>query len=132
MFDTYNTQRQEIMAVTAMQAIRLHKNPSESQANNTQSGGATQGSAGKGLTMVDAERTLNGFVEEGWFEKSSNGFFTLSPRALIELKHYLVTTYNGPIDDEEEGEERERIKSCYACKELITVVSSLFASLGLQ
>ena len=125
MFETYNTPRQEIMAITAMQAVRLHKNPSESQANNTQNGGMTQGSAGKGLTMADAERTLEGFVEEGWFEKSHNGFFTLSLRALMELKHYLVTTYNG-LNDEEEGEDEERverIKNCYACKELITVVS---------
>ncbi|KAH0543702.1 hypothetical protein FGG08_002018 [Glutinoglossum americanum] len=122
MFETYNTPRQEIMAITDMQAIKLHKNLSESQANNTQDGGMTQNSAGKGLTMADAERTLKSFVEEGWFERSRNGFFTLSPRALMELKQYLVTTYNGPGDEGEEEEERvERIKNCHACRELITV-----------
>jgi non-structural maintenance of chromosomes element 1 len=130
MFETYNTPRQEVMAITAMQAVRLHKNPSESQANNTQNGAMTQGSSGKGLTMADAERTLESFVEEGWFEKSHSGFFTLSPRALMELKHYLVTTYNGPSDEEDgEDEERiERIKNCYACRELITVVTPLLPS----
>ncbi|KAI9786244.1 MAG: hypothetical protein M1839_007655 [Geoglossum umbratile] len=120
MFETYNTPRQEVMAITGMQAVRLHKNPSESQANNTQNGSMTQGNAGKGLSMADAERTLDGFVEEGWFEKSRNGFFTLSPRALMELKHYLITTYNGP-SDEEDGEDEEKIKNCHACKELITM-----------
>ena len=82
-FETYNTPRQEVMAITAMQAVRLHKNPSESAANSTQAGGMTQGSAGKGLTMADAERTLESFVEEGWLEKSSSRFFTLSPSALM-------------------------------------------------
>ncbi|KAH0564928.1 hypothetical protein GP486_001683 [Trichoglossum hirsutum] len=122
MFEVRNTPRREVMAITEMDAVRLHKNPSESQVNNTQGGGATQGSAGKGLTMTDAERTIKGFVEEGWFEKSPNSFYTLSPRALMELKHYLINTYNGTGDDEDDdGERVERIKNCYACKELITV-----------
>jgi hypothetical protein len=124
MFETFNTPRREVMAITAMEAIRLHKNSSEPQANNT------QGVAGKGLTMADAERTIKSFVEEGWFEKSPDGFFTLSPRALMELKQYLINTYNGAGDDEDDDEERvERIKNCYACKELITVVSPPFLPL---
>ena len=66
-------------------------------------------------------------MREGWFEKSRAGFFALSPRALIELKHYLLSTYNHPpeeeAEDEAESRRYEQIKLCAACKDIVTMVS---------
>lgn len=120
MFETYNTFRHEVMAITSMQAVRLCKAPPD-QSHETQNGSTTQGSAGQNLTMIQAEKMLTTLVEEGWFEKSKQGFYSLSPRALMELRGWLIETYND--DDGEDDEEGARkIKQCDACKEIITVV----------
>lgn len=123
MFETNNTSRQEIMAITSMEAVRLCKAPVENS-RETQNGSATQGTSGQHLTMVQAEKMLKALVEEGWFEKSSRGFYSLSARALMELRGWLLDTYNDPEDAEDDDEERQiRIKRCLACKEIITAVS---------
>lgn len=127
MFETYNTPRHEVMAITSMQAIKLHKSPTE-DVRQTQNGIETQGSAGQGLTMGQAEKMMKTLVEEGWFEKSIKGFYSLSPRALMELRGWLWETYNDVEDDEEEdGRVSKKIKQCFACKELITTVSRAVA-----
>lgn len=129
MFETNNTPRREVMAVTSMQATHLAKPPAE-QRGETQNGSATQGSGGAGITLSQAERMMNVMVEEGWFEKSRKGYFSLSPRALMELRGWLMETYNDVGDDEEEddGPRVLKVKQCYACKEIITVVSVLGAA----
>ena len=127
MFETYNTSRHEVMAVTSMQAIKVHKAPTE-DGRQTQNGSETQGTAGQSLTMGQAEKMMRTLVEEGWFEKSIKGFYTLSPRALMELRGWLWETYNDI--DGEEGEEEgapKKIKQCFACKEIITTVSKAAA-----
>ena len=123
MFETYNTPRHEVMAITSMQAVRLHKPPSEDR-RETQNGSATQGSAGQGLTMMQAEKMLKTLVEEGWFEKSRKGYYSLSPRALMELRGWLMESYNDPGEDAEDGDGDHvlKIKQCYACREIITIV----------
>lgn len=120
MFETYNQPRHEVMAVTSMQAIKLHKAPAE-PGIQTQNGSETQGSAGQSLTMGQAEKMMKTLVEEGWFEKSIKGFYSLSPRALMELRGWLWETYND-VDEDEGEEERvpKKIKQCFACKEIIT------------
>jgi len=123
MFETHNTPRREVMAITSMQATYLAK-PAVEQRGETQNGSATQGSGGAGITMGQAEKMMGAMVEEGWFEKSRKGYFSLSPRALMELRGWLMETYNDVGDDEEEDGPRVlKIKLCYACKEIITVVS---------
>ena len=118
MFETYNTSRHEVMAITSMQAVGLAKAPGDRRA--TQNGTETQGSTGQSLTLMQAEKMLKTLVEEGWFEKSRKGYYSLTPRALMELRGWLMETYN---EDEEEDEERVlRIKQCYACREIITTV----------
>ena len=114
------------MAITSMQATHLAKPPVE-QRGETQNGSATQGSGGAGITMVQAERMMGAMVEEGWFEKSRKGYFSLSPRALMELRGWLMETYNdvGDDEDEEDGARALKVKLCYACKEIITVASIL-------
>ena len=127
MFETYNTPRHEVMAITSMQAIKLHKSPTE-DVRQTQNGTETQGSAGQSLTMGQAEKMMKTLVEEGWFEKSIKGFYSLSPRALMELRGWLWETYNDVEDDEEEdGRVSKKIKQCFACKEIITMVSRAVA-----
>ena len=121
MFETYNTPRQEIMAITSMQAVRLHKAPTEDR-RETQNGSATQGSVGQGLTMGQAEKALKTLVEEGWFERSKKGFYSLSPRALMELRGWLIETYNDLDDDEDDEDRVLKVKLCFACKEIITEV----------
>ena len=124
MFETYNTPRHEVMAITSMQAVRLHKVPAEDR-RETQNGSATQGSAGQSLTQSQAEKMLKSLVEEGWFERSRKGFYSLSSRGLMELRGWLMETYNdlGDDEDDEENDRVMKVKLCYACKEIITVVS---------
>lgn len=114
MFETFNTRRSEIMAISSMQAMKVAKAP---PLDRRASAGESQ-SADKGLTNSQAEKLMNSLVDEGWLERSSKGYYTLSPRALLELKSWLVASYNDP--DEEEGE-WQHIKNCYACKQIITV-----------
>lgn len=49
----------------------------------------------------------------------------------MELGSYLTQTYNTPAEDDDDDEEGtrsgaiiERIKNCYGCKEIITIVST--------
>lgn len=121
MFDTYNTQRAEVMAVTSMQALKLAKDASRRES------ASTQAQQNAGLTMSQAEEMLQSMVDEGWFELSTRGFYSLTPRALMELRGWLMDTYNEPPADEEEDEDvedeghHEKIKFCQACKEIVTV-----------
>ncbi|KAJ9659873.1 hypothetical protein H2201_007131 [Coniosporium apollinis] len=122
MFETNNTSRAEVMAVAGMQALRLCK---PAGARQSGANGQTPGGPSGGVTMGQAEAVLAGMVEEGWFEKSRAGYYSLSPRALMELRGWLVETYNelgeeGESEEEDAGE-RERIKFCQACREIVTV-----------
>lgn len=121
MFETYNTRRHEIMAITSMQAVRLHK-PSAENRRETQNASESQGAAAQGISMTQAEKMLKTLVDEGWLEKSRKGFYSLSPRALMELRGWLMETYND-VEDDDEDARTLNIKLCYACKEIITVVS---------
>ncbi|CZT15904.1 related to DNA repair protein Nse1 [Ramularia collo-cygni] len=115
MFDTHNTPRAEVMAVTSMQALKLSKDPHRRETQ-------TQSAQG-GLTMSQAEKVLADMVLEGWFEQSENGYYSLSPRALMELRSWLVHTYNEAPEDVDEGDEEphERVKSCELCQDIVTV-----------
>ncbi|KAE8351948.1 Nse1 non-SMC component of SMC5-6 complex-domain-containing protein [Aspergillus coremiiformis] len=118
MFDTNNTRRSEAMVVSSMQAIQLAK-ASSGDTNRRESTNATQshGGAAQSLSMSQAETVLKQLVEEGWLEKSRKGFYSLSPRGLMELRGWLVATFN---DENEEGRRMEKIKFCAACRDIIT------------
>ncbi|KAG9684566.1 DNA repair protein Nse1, partial [Aureobasidium melanogenum] len=109
MFETNNTYRSEVLAVRSTEALRLAKPPTA----QNQDAEATQGAQSQSLTMMQAQRMLQAMVDEGWFELSKKDYYTLTPRALMELRGWLVETYN---DDED-----ERIKNCSACKAIITM-----------
>lgn len=123
MFESNNTRREEVMAIKSMQALALHKAPGGSNAGENQQNTtvATQGKASS-ITMTQAEKMLDGLVDEGWFEKSRAGYLSLSPRALIELRNWLLETYNEP-PDEHDPQSIERVRLCEACKEIVTIVS---------
>jgi non-structural maintenance of chromosomes element 1 len=114
MFNDYNTPRMEVMAVNEGQALKVSR-PSrsrESLANGNGEGAAA--AADKGLKHSEVLALLSSLVAEGWLEKSREGFFSLSPRALVELWSWLVETYNDIEDD------WQHIKFCEACKEIVT------------
>ena len=118
MFEKFNTPRMEVMAITEMQAIKLARpNRRESQTDmDTQI--QTQTAADKGLKHSEVETVLASLVEGGWFEKSQEGFYTLSPRALLELRPWLVETYNDPDLGPRDW---QRIRFCEACKDTVTM-----------
>lgn len=127
MFEKYNTIRQELCAIKGMDAMKLAKPPAEDR-RETQNGSTTQGSSGQGLTQGQTEKMLQSLVEEGWFELSQKGYYSLSPRALMELRGWLLETYNTmDSDDDSEVENRvNKVKVCVACKEILTTVSTIF------
>ena len=105
--------------------MRLHKPPGPDR-RETKNGDTSQGSGGQAITMGQAEKMLKNLVEEGWFEKSRKNFYTLAPRALMELRGWLLETYNDFDEDEDdEGNRNVKIKVCHACKDIITAVSAL-------
>lgn len=147
-FETNNTPRAEVMAVKGMQAVRLHRAPQQQQQQDQGStqdanAGEWQNRQAQTIPMAQAEKLLARLVKEGWLERSEKGWYSLGMRGLIELKEWLIETYNGGDEDEDEGEEGEegvdsrsrsraqdrqrweRIKFCDACKDIITIVSRL-------
>lgn len=115
MFDKYNTPRMEVVAITEMQAIKLAR-PSRRQ---SQPDGEEQvASTDKGLKHSEVESVLTSLVKGGWMEKSREGFYSLSPRALLELRPWLVETFNDP---DVAADEWQRIKFCEGCKDLVTI-----------
>lgn len=144
MFDRYNTESgKEIMAITQMQAMRLNKPDAQGRGSRvsnisaTSTNGADEGTQAQtqaqGLTLKQAESMLASMIGEGWLEKTGGrekAYYVLTPRALMELKGWLLETYNEPGDpeapsDDEDGDGPgrrgvERIKMCKACREIVT------------
>jgi hypothetical protein len=126
MFDGQNNKgRREAMCLSGMEAVQLAKPNNRREMQN----GATQATAAsQGLSMRDAETMMARLVEEGWFDKSAKGFYSLSPRGLMELKGWLVETYNDPADEDGDEPRRDKIKFCNACRDIITVVWQSFCT----
>ena len=120
MFEGQNNRgRREAMCLSGMEAVQLAKPPRR----ETQNGSTQTTAASQGLSMREGEGMLAKLVDEGWFEKSPKGFYSLSSRALMELRGWLVETYNEPADEDDEEPRRDKIKFCHACNDIITVVS---------
>ncbi|KAH6671963.1 RING-like domain-containing protein [Halenospora varia] len=117
MFETHNTRRREVMAVTSMQAMEKKVlKPGNRPADDDET------TIDKGLTGGEAEKLLQKLEAEKWLERSRQGFYSLTPRALMELRGWLVDAYNEPLADGENPEEVwQRIKFCEACKDVVTV-----------
>ncbi|KAF2167711.1 hypothetical protein M409DRAFT_21864 [Zasmidium cellare ATCC 36951] len=122
MFDTNNTQRAEVFAVRSMDAVKLSKVPNSERRDSGQTQGRTQGEgAVASLTMSQAEEVLSSMVEEGWFDLSQKGYYSLTERSLMELRNWLLDMYNEDAEDAEDDEEPHlRIKMCAACRQIVT------------
>jgi non-structural maintenance of chromosomes element 1 len=121
MFESYNSPRMEVLSMTEMQAIKLRRAPNQRQTQGGGADGETQQetqSTDKGLKTSEVERVLKSLVAGGWFERSKEGFYSLSPRSLMELRSWLVDSYNDPDASDDEW---QRIKFCVACKDVVTV-----------
>ncbi|KAI0484651.1 putative DNA repair protein Nse1 [Xylariaceae sp. FL0804] len=124
MFEKYNTPRMEAMCLDEMQANQLRTAPrvvnedeaAEDGEEAQPSPSTTQ--ALKGLKSSEAEAVMRSMVDEGWLERSRNDLYSLSPRALMELRTWLVDSYNDP--DAQPGE-WQRVKFCEACRDIVTV-----------
>ncbi|KAJ4294798.1 hypothetical protein N0V88_005032 [Collariella sp. IMI 366227] len=122
MFETYNTPRMEVMAVDEGQALRVSR-PSRQRESNVHENGdgeeqdvAAAATTDRGLKHSEVLSLLSSLVAEGWLIKSLDGFYSLTPRSLMELRSWLVETYNDPDADAE----WQQIKFCEACKEIVT------------
>lgn len=117
-FDTYNKPRMEVLAITEMQAVKLARPKRRQSQVGGEGEASTQSAADRGLKHSEVELVLANLVEGGWFEKSRQGFYSLTPRGLLELRPWLVETFNDP---DAETNEWQCIKFCEACKEVVTV-----------
>lgn len=120
MFETNNTPRMEIMAIQHMQAVKCARPPNrrQSQMNgDAEDEDSTQQPADRGLKHSEVEDVLTSLCAGGWMERSRAKYFSLAPRGLLELRPWLLETYNDP-DAGPDG--WQRIKKCVACKDLIT------------
>lgn len=123
MFETNNTRRAEVMAVTGQQALNLTKIPDSDRRESGAAATQDTQTQNASLTMLQAEKVLRLLISESWFEVSDRGFYTLSPRSLMELRGWLTDTYNDRDNDSDasdEGHPHEKIKVCMACREIIT------------
>lgn len=119
MFEKYNTPRMEALCIDEMQANKLRVPPRPETGDEDMVDGETQQSqAPKGLKSSEVETMMRSMVDEGWFERSRDGFYYLSARALLELRSWLLESYNDP--DAEDGE-WQRVKFCEACKDIVTI-----------
>ena len=125
MFERNNKGKRDAMVVTSMEALRVSRPVRESR--SSQAGTDTQRTSDQGLTLTQAEKMLSSLVAAGWFEMSKKGYYTLSPRTLIELRGWLIETYNDISEDEDSSENETlrvaKIKFCHACREIVTMVS---------
>ncbi|KAI0882790.1 Nse1 non-SMC component of SMC5-6 complex-domain-containing protein [Annulohypoxylon maeteangense] len=128
MFERYNSPRLEMCCLDGMQANKLRTAPREVEENGGEGGNENGDGNGEGASMVvggtrglkssEVENVMRNMVDEGWFERSPKGFYSLAPRALIELRAWLVDAYNDP---DAEPDEWQRVKFCEACREIVTV-----------
>jgi non-structural maintenance of chromosomes element 1 len=127
MFDENNTRVREVMAVKQMRATQLARvaarNNRQSQAADADIENIQAGASTKSITQSDADRVLSQLVAQGFLRLSTARYYSLAPRALMELRTYLKETYNDPPaeDDEEDVETVIRIRDCGGCREIVTV-----------
>jgi DNA-binding MarR family transcriptional regulator len=130
MFETNNSSLRETMAVKhteASQLARVSRRNRQSQFNDTQPqfNGETQDTQQQAtdtsISIAEADMVLDSLVAQGFFHKSRAGYFSLAPRALMELRAYLKETYNESAEENDEGREVIRIRDCEGCREIVTV-----------
>jgi hypothetical protein len=117
MFESNNTPTREIMAIKhldASQLARISRRNRQSQAANEDGEAEGDTQTDTGITIADADMVLTSLVHEGFFEKHGKDsvYYSLAPRALMELRGYLKETYN--------DEDATRIRDCEGCSQIVT------------
>jgi hypothetical protein len=117
MFDAKNTRNREVMALKHTEASQLARPRRNRQSQMNGDGEEeTLQQADAGILLSDVDNVLDSLVNEGFFQLSRKGYYSLAPRALIELRSYLKETYN----DTDEEPPIIRIHDCEGCKEIVT------------
>ncbi|CAO2658233.1 Nn.00g059560.m01.CDS01 [Neocucurbitaria sp. VM-36] len=123
MFETNNTHTREVMALKHTEASQLAR-PSRRNRQSHVNGSAENGDASQpadtGISIPEADDVLDTLVNESFFQKSRSGYYSLAPRALMELGAYLKETYNEDADDADDDIETIRIRDCEGCREIVT------------
>lgn len=120
MFETNNTSVRETMAVKQVDANNLAKprRNRQSQAASLVEDGENQ-AQDTGITIAESDLVLDELVKDGFLLLSNHGYYSLAPRALLELHSYLKETYNETAEDDED-EPTIRIRDCEGCREIVT------------
>jgi hypothetical protein len=122
MFETNNTPTREIMAIKQMDASQLarpRRNRQSQAASMVEDGEGQSQAADTGITMGEADLVLDALVDEQFLQLSRAKYYSLAPRALMELHSYLKETYNETTEDEDD-EPTIRIRDCEGCREIVT------------
>ena len=121
MFETNNTHTREVMAIKHTEAsnlARISRRNRQSQINGNAEDGETSQPTDLGISIPEADAVLLTLLHESFFQKSPALYYSLAPRALMELRAYLKDTYN---EDPSEGEPPViRIRDCEGCREIVT------------
>ncbi|KAH7078140.1 Nse1 non-SMC component of SMC5-6 complex-domain-containing protein [Paraphoma chrysanthemicola] len=119
-FDTNNTHTREVMAIKHNDASNLARIRRSRQSQATLDADESQ-SADPGISIAEADDVLATLLQQSFFQKSPAQYYSLAPRALMELRAYLKETYNDLPDDVADGETPViRIKDCEGCREIVT------------
>ncbi|KAF9697176.1 hypothetical protein EKO04_005022 [Ascochyta lentis] len=123
MFDTNNTPTREILAVKQMDASQLARprrgRQSQATAPADEDASASQ-AADTGITIAEADNVLDALVADQFLRLSRAKYYSLAPRALMELHSYLKETYNETPEDGDDDEPLIRIRDCEGCREIVT------------
>lgn len=122
MFETNNSRTREVMAIKQTEASQLARprRNRQSQINGTAEDGETSQAADTGISIPEADDVLDTLVNEAFFQKSRQGYYSLASRALMELRAYLKETYNETPEDAEGETPIIRIRDCEGCREIVT------------
>ncbi|KAH8732184.1 Nse1 non-SMC component of SMC5-6 complex-domain-containing protein [Phaeosphaeriaceae sp. PMI808] len=122
MFETNNTHTREVMAIKhteASQLARPSRRNRQSQFSGHNDGGSSQ-AADAGISIQEADEVLSTLQNDGFFQKSRAQYYSLAPRALMELRAYLKETYNETPEDTDSDDPVTRIRDCEGCREIVT------------
>ncbi|KAF2828884.1 hypothetical protein CC86DRAFT_199400 [Ophiobolus disseminans] len=116
MFETNNTHTREVMALKHTEASNLARPRRNRQSQINADEDATQ-TTDAGISIPEADLVLTSLVHSSFLQKSRAQYFSLAPRALMELRGYLKETYNDPPFSDDPV---IRIRDCEGCREIVT------------
>ncbi|KAF1921259.1 Nse1 non-SMC component of SMC5-6 complex-domain-containing protein [Ampelomyces quisqualis] len=126
MFDTNNSRTREVCAIRhseASQLARVRRTTRHSQPHvpdNDDEDDSPPQHQDTGISIQEADNLLSTLVSQSFFQKSHAGYYSLAPRALMELRAYLKETYNEPASAADGEDAVVRIRDCEGCRDIVT------------